>query len=143
MSSYLYEVEVCEGLSDNCPVMMVICIMDRCLPEIVQENMKVGVLMKQKKMNMKQFFGIQYVNHLLLTYFTFQKCVKVRTFLKPPLILDLNTISFCKTKMSTLEIYGHADCGPRSMVCARKTLCSAPYRHERIFYAACVCRIIF
>ena len=59
MSSYLYEVEVCEGLSDNCPVMMVICIMDRCLPEIVQENMKMGVLMKQKKINMKQFLWDQ------------------------------------------------------------------------------------
>ena len=39
-------------------------------------------------------------------------------------------------------ISGHADGGPRSRVCARYTLCSAPHRHERKFFTKGVCTVI-
>ena len=38
-------------------------------------------------------------------------------------------------------ISAHADGGPRSQVCARETLRSAPHRDERKFFGAHVCRI--
>ena len=37
----------------------------------------------------------------------------------------------------------HADWGPRSRVCARETLRSAPHRHERKFSGTCFCRVTF
>ena len=37
----------------------------------------------------------------------------------------------------------HADGGPRSRICARYTLHSAPHRHERKFSGARVCRVTF
>ena len=37
----------------------------------------------------------------------------------------------------------HADGGPRSWVCARETLRSAPHRRERKFFGARVCRVTF
>jgi hypothetical protein len=37
----------------------------------------------------------------------------------------------------------HADGGPRSRVCSRETLCSAPHRHERKFSGAYVGRVTF
>ena len=47
----------------------------------------------------------------------------------------------CKTK--SLQISAHTDGGPRSRVCARETLRSAPHRHERKFFGAHVCRVTF
>ena len=41
------------------------------------------------------------------------------------------------------KISAHADGGPRSRVCARETLRSAPHRRERKFSGARVCRIAF
>ena len=37
----------------------------------------------------------------------------------------------------------HTDGGPRSRVCTRETLCSAPHWHERKFSVTRVCRITF
>jgi hypothetical protein len=42
-----------------------------------------------------------------------------------------------------IKISAHADGGPRSRVCARETLCSAPHRREWKFSAARVCRVTF
>jgi hypothetical protein len=41
---------------------------------------------------------------------------------------------------SQFKISAHADWGPRSQVCARETLRSAPNRRERKFFGALVCR---
>ena len=40
-----------------------------------------------------------------------------------------------------IKISAHADGGPRSRVCARETLRSAPYQHERKFSSARVCKV--
>ena len=40
-------------------------------------------------------------------------------------------------------ISAHANGGPRSRVCARETLCSAPHRREWKFSAARVCSVTF
>ena len=42
---------------------------------------------------------------------------------------------------TTCEISTYADGGPRSRVCARETLCSAPHRRTRKFSGARVCRV--
>jgi hypothetical protein len=42
-----------------------------------------------------------------------------------------------------LKISAHADGGPRSRVCARETLLSAPHQRERKFFRARVCRVTF
>jgi hypothetical protein len=44
---------------------------------------------------------------------------------------------------SDQKISAHADGGPRSRVCARETLRSAPHRRERKFSGARVCRVTF
>ena len=41
------------------------------------------------------------------------------------------------------KISAHADGGPRSRVCARETLCSAPHRRDRKFSGTRVCRVAF
>ena len=41
------------------------------------------------------------------------------------------------------KISAHGDRGPRSRVCARETLRSAPHGHEWEFFVARVCRITF
>ena len=50
----------------------------------------------------------------------------------------LNNMSFTYNLISA-----SADGGPRSWVCARKTLRSDPHQHEPKFSAACVCRVSF
>ena len=48
-----------------------------------------------------------------------------------------------KDQKPILKISASADVGPRSRVCARKSLCSAPHQHERKFSGAHVCRVTF
>ena len=40
-------------------------------------------------------------------------------------------------------ISAHTDGGPRSRVCARETLRSAPHRRERKFSGTRVCKVVF
>ena len=46
-------------------------------------------------------------------------------------------------KLKTQGISAHANGGPRSRVCARETLRSAPHRHERKFSGTRFCRVTF
>ena len=46
-------------------------------------------------------------------------------------------------KWHCYQISAHADGGPRSRVCARLTLRSAPHRRERKFSGTCACRVTF
>ena len=53
------------------------------------------------------------------------------------------TAFFSPKVWQLVKISDHADGGPRSRVCARKTLRSAPHRRERKFSGARVCRVTF
>ena len=52
-------------------------------------------------------------------------------------------VTTTRTTTRNVKISAHADGGPRSRVCARETLRSAPHRRERKFSGACVYRVTF
>ena len=51
-------------------------------------------------------------------------------------------VNIDQTRLS-MGMSASADGGPRSRVCARETLYSAPHRHLRKFFGAHVCRVTF
>ena len=76
------------------------------------------------------------LNDIFMAYFQCYSCL-------PPQIKMLSGKYVSPLNHNTQKISAHADGGPRSRVCARETLCSAPHQHERKFPGTLFCIVTF
>ena len=63
---------------------------------------------------------------------------RVYSYIEAPEAASIHRVGNGISKYQVIKISASTDGGPRSRVCARETLRSAPHRRKQNFFAACV-----